>query len=92
MEINGTEIIISFTDVGSGLIVGGGGELNFFSIAGDDKEFIWAKANIQGNTVVVWNGSVGQLLAVRYAWSDNPDGATLYNFEGLPASPFRTDE
>jgi len=30
-------------------------------------------------------------VAVRYAWADNPQGANLYNKEGLPASPFRTD-
>ncbi len=88
MEMNGNKMIISFTDVGSGLFVRGSGELNCYSIAGTDKEFIGVKAKIQGNMVVVWNDSIGQPVAVRYAWADNPDESNLYNSERLPASPF----
>lgn len=85
------EIIISFNSVGGGLIVKGGGELSQFAIAGKDKKFVWANAAISGNQVVVSSVDVPHPLYVRYAWADNPDGANLYNKEGLPASPFRTD-
>ena len=83
--------MISFSDTGSGLIANDGDELHQFAIAGADKKFVWAKAVIDGNTVIVSNPDVTQPMYVRYAWADNPDGANLYNKEGLPASPFRTD-
>jgi sialate O-acetylesterase len=91
-KIEGSKISISFTDVGSGLTTNDGEELNYFSIAGADKKFVWAKAKIEGDKVVVWNDEIPQPMYVRYAWADNPFGANLYNKEGLPASPFRTDE
>jgi sialate O-acetylesterase len=65
-------------------------ELTYFAIAGKDKKFVWAKAVIEGNNVVVWNDEVSEPMYVRYAWADNPDGANLINREGLPASPFQT--
>ena len=68
-----------------------GGDLKYFSIAGANKKFVWAKATIAGNTITVWNDVISQPVAVRYAWADNPVGANLYNKEGLPASCFRTD-
>jgi sialate O-acetylesterase len=67
-------------------------ELQYFSIAGADKKFVWAKAVIENNTVLVWSDEIKEPVYVRYAWADNPDGANLYNIEGLPASPFRTDK
>ena len=91
MKIVGNKIVISFAHTGSGLMAKGG-ELKYFSIAGKDKQFVWAKARIRGNTVEVWNDTITHPLAVRYAWADNPQGANLYNKEGLPASPFRTDK
>lgn len=91
-KIEGDKIIITFDNVGSGLITNDGEELNWFAVAGADKKFVWAKAKIEGNTVVVWNDEVHDPKYVRYAWADNPDGANLYNKEGLPASPFRTDD
>ena len=66
--------------------------MKHFVIAGADKKFVWARAKVEGNTIVVWNEDVIHPVAVRYAWADNPEGANLYNREGLPASPFRTDE
>ena len=87
----GNKIIISFDHTGSGLITNDGEELSEFAIAGADKKFVWAKAKIEGNTVVVWNDTVPDPLYVRYAWADNPVNPNLYNKEGLPASPFRTD-
>lgn len=92
MQIKKNKIILSFTNVGSGLIAKDGGELKHFAIAGADKKFVWAKARIKGNKVEVWNESIASPIAVRYAWADNPDTANLYNKEGLPASPFRTDK
>jgi sialate O-acetylesterase len=68
-----------------------GEEPGEFAIAGADKKFVWAKAKIEGDQVIVWNENVPDPLYVRYAWADNPDHANLYNREGLPASPFRTD-
>jgi sialate O-acetylesterase len=62
-----------------------------FAIAGADKKFVWAKAEIQGDKIVVYSEKVSNPVAVRYAWADNPGDANLYNKEGLPASPFRTD-
>ena len=91
-KIEGNKIIVSFTSTGSGLISIDEEELNQFAIAGADKKFVWAKAKIEGDKVVVWNGEIAQPMYVRYAWSDNPFGANLYNKENLPASPFRTDE
>jgi sialate O-acetylesterase len=92
MKIDNNKIILSFTNAGSGLMVKGNTDLKYFSIAGADKKFVWAKAIIQNDKVVVWNDTVKDPVVVRYAWADNPDGANLYNKEGLPASPFTTDD
>ncbi len=88
----GGKIVVSFTNCGGGLIAKGGNKLEYFTIAGADKKFVWADAKIKGNKVIVWNKEITKPVAVRYAWADNPEGANLYNKEGLPASPFRTDE
>jgi len=97
------KIRISFDHVGGGLMVGrkegrkptvedAGGKLKRFAIAGEDKKWVWADAVIDGDTVVVSSPQVPKPVAVRYAFSMNPQGCNLYNKEGLPASPFRTDE
>lgn len=91
-KVDNNKIIITFTNIGSGLISNDGEELSQFAIAGADKKFVWAHAKIDGNTVIVWNKDVPNPKNVRYAWADNPRGANLYNKEDLPASPFRTDE
>ena len=91
MKIEKDKIILTFTNTGGGLIAKGGGELKYFAVAGNDKKFIWAKAKIEGDKVTVWNDELANPVAVRYAWADNPEGANLYNTEGLPASPFGTD-
>jgi len=92
MEITGKEIKIAFTHTGTGLVAKDKyGYLRGFAIAGEDKVFHWANARLEGDTVVVYHPSIQNPLTVRYAWSDNPDDANLYNKEGLPASPFRTD-
>lgn len=92
MKVEGNQIIVTFTSTGSGLIAKGGGALRHFAIAGEDRKFVWANARIENSHVVVWSDEVEHPAAVRYAWADNPEGANLYNVEGLPASPFRTDE
>jgi sialate O-acetylesterase len=92
MKIDENKIVLSFTNTGSGLITKDKyGYVKGFAIAGADKKFAWAKAHIEGNTVVVYSDAVANPVAVRYAWADNPDDASLYNKEMLPASPFRTD-
>lgn len=91
MEINHDRVILRFTHTGSGLVAKGGKALNRFQVAGEDRHFVWAEAKIEGNKVVIWSSQVKKPVAVRYAWADNPEGANLYNKEGLPASPFRTD-
>jgi sialate O-acetylesterase len=79
---------IEFDNIGSGLKVNGGGDLNYFAIAGADRKFVWAEAKIHNNQVIVWSHEIKDPICVRYAWADNPAGANLYNKEGLPASPF----
>jgi sialate O-acetylesterase len=90
MIIDKGKCIVAFTDIGSGLILNAGNKLNQFQIAGADKVFKWAKAEIINNQVVVWDEAMNNPMYVRYAWGDNPVGANLYNKEGLPASPFTT--
>jgi sialate O-acetylesterase len=72
-------------------LVARGGELQTFTIAGKDGEFIPATARIEEDTVVVSSPAVPKPVAVRYAWANYPEGCNLYNGEGLPAAPFRTD-
>lgn len=91
MEVKGNKVIISFDHTGSGLIAKGDRPLSQFAIAGADRKFVWANAKIEGDHVVVWSNNVNKPAAVRYAWANNPAGCNLYNKEGLPASPFRTD-
>jgi len=67
------------------------GEVRGFAIAGQDQLWKWAKATIQGDKVIVSSDLIPEPVAVRYAWADNPD-CNLYNAEGLPAEPFRTDK
>lgn len=92
MSVQGNKISVSFSDVGQGLIAKGGGDLRYFAIAGADRKFVWAQAIIDGDKVIVSSDHVPNPVAVRYAWADNPEGAHLCNKEGLPASPFRTDD
>ena len=86
--IKGDSIIIEFDHIGSGLVTKGGGDLNYFALAGADRKFVWAESKITANHIIVWSGEVKVPVYVRYAWADNPEGANLYNVEGLPASPF----
>ncbi len=87
----GNKMILKFSHTGHGLMVHGGGDLYYFSIAGADKKYIWANATIDGDRVIVWNDKLANPVSVRYAWANNPEGANLYNKKGLPASPFETE-
>lgn len=89
MKVDGNEAVLTFDNVGSGLVANGG-ELKGFSIAGEDGNFVWANAKIDGKKVLVSSPSVSKPTAVRYGWADFPV-VNLENKEGLPASPFRTD-
>ncbi|MBX3008552.1 MAG: sialate O-acetylesterase [Melioribacteraceae bacterium] len=89
MKINDNSVILSFENVGSGLMTKDGKELKYFAIAGEDGKYVWASAKIENNKVIVWNDEVKNPKFVRYAWANNPEGANLYNKEGLPASPFQ---
>ena len=67
------------------------GGLKGFVVAGPDRKFHWAEARVEGNTIVVSAPEVRLPVAVRYGWANNPD-CNLVNAQGLPATPFRTDE
>lgn len=101
-KVEGKTIRLSFDHVGSGLIVGKkngleptaevkDGKLAHFSISGKDNKWVWADARIDGQTVVVESKEITEPVAVRYGFTMNPAKANLYNKEGLPAGPFRTD-
>ncbi|MDG2127547.1 MAG: sialate O-acetylesterase [Fuerstiella sp.] len=88
----GGRIVLKFDSVGTGLVSARPGKLNSFAIAGPDMQWHWADAVIEGGTVVVSSPEIQQPVAVRYAWAMNPSQRNLlYNAEGFPASPFRTD-
>ena len=104
-RVEGDKVRLAFDHQGTGLMVGKKDgrqptventqeKLKRFAIAGADKKWFWADAVIDKNTntVVVSSPEVKAPVAVRYAFQMNPDGANLYNREGLPASPFRTDD
>jgi len=92
-EITGNKIEINFDHTGSGLMSKDKyGYIKGFTIAGGDKKFSWAKATIENDKVIVFSDKVQHPLYVHYAWADNPEDANLYNAEGLPATPFRTDK
>jgi sialate O-acetylesterase len=89
MTVKGEKVLLGFDHLGGGLVVKGD-KLKGFAIAGAEKHFVWADADITGNSVVVSSPLVAHPVAVRYNWSDNPSG-NLFNQAGLPAVPFRTD-
>jgi sialate O-acetylesterase len=84
------KIVLHFTHVGKGLEAKDG-PLHGFTIAGADRKFHNAQAEIQGDTVLVWCDKVTEPVAVRYGWANCPV-VNLWNKNGLPASPFRTDD
>ncbi|MDR0792389.1 MAG: sialate O-acetylesterase [Chitinophagaceae bacterium] len=91
-SIEENTIIISFTNAANGLTTNDGEEPQEFAIAGADKKFVWAKAQIQGNKIIVSSNEISEPKYVRYAWADMPVNPNLINKEGLPVAPFRTDK
>lgn len=91
MTVEGNKVRISFDHCGSGLATRDGKPPSHFAVAGADQKFYPAQATLDGNTVVVHSPQVSQPVAVRYAWKDDAE-PNLMNREGLPASPFRTDQ
>ncbi|MCL7986677.1 sialate O-acetylesterase [Sphingobacterium sp. lm-10] len=89
IEVDGDRIVLYFTE--KGLKIRDGQCLKHFAIAGEDKKFVWAEAVIKGNKIIVHHEAIKRPVAVRYAWSDNPQQANLMNMDGLLAVPFRTD-
>jgi sialate O-acetylesterase len=90
-KVEGSQIKLRFRNMGGEVQARGGGSLQGFAIAGADRHFQWATAIIEGDQVVVSSPTVPAPVAVRYAWGDSPK-CNLVNEEGLPASPFRTDD
>src|SRR5690606_10904304 len=94
VEFKEGKAYVSFSETGSGLKINDRyGYLKGFTIAGPDRKFHWAKAElVDDNKVVVYSEEVPNPVSVRYGWANNPDDVNLYNNEGLPANPFRTDD
>ena len=101
-KVEGSRLRLFFDHVGGGLMVAQKEglappretpkePLKLFAITGADKKWHWAEAKIDGDTIVVSSKDVPKPVAVRFAYTMNPVGFNLYNREGLPASPFRTD-
>ena len=90
MAVEGNTIRLTFEHVGSGLTSRDNEPLTWFQIAGEDQEFVEAKATIDGDTVIVSNDAISNPVAVRFGWHQSAE-PNFINKEGLPASPFRTD-
>jgi sialate O-acetylesterase len=90
-QIDGNRVLLSFKHTDGGLVSQGGGALSGFTIAGEDRKFVNANAEIQGDKVVVWSSAVKNPIGVRFGWANFPL-VNLWNGAGLPASPFRTDD
>ena len=92
-EAKAGKIILRFKSVGSGLVPARKGKLDAFALAGKDKVWHWADAKIEKDSIVLSSSKVKAPVAARYAWAMNPSQRNLlYNEEGFPASPFRTDD
>jgi sialate O-acetylesterase len=92
MQAEGARVVLRFRNVGGGLRAQDKYEyLKGFEVAGTDQQFHYAKAEIRGDQVVVWCEAVPAPVAVRYGWADDNGEVNLYNAEGFPAAPFRTD-
>jgi sialate O-acetylesterase len=92
MVSDGNRAVLTFRNADEGLRAKDKyGYLKGFEVAGADQKFYYAKADIQGNTVILHSDSVAAPIAVRYGWADDNGEVNLYNKQGFPAGPFRTD-
>ena len=92
MKAEGNKIVLTFANVGEGLRAFDFPVVKGFAIAGEDKKWVWATAKITGpKTIEVSAEGVAAPVAVRYGWADNPV-CNVYSREGLPLTPFRTDD
>ncbi|WP_246073915.1 sialate O-acetylesterase [Hymenobacter jeollabukensis] len=93
MTISGNTVRLTFKNAGHDLVLkdAGGPYLKGFALAGADRRFVWAQGEVQGSSIVLRSPAVPKPVAVRYAWGNMPF-LNLYNREGLPAPPFRTDQ
>ena len=89
-KVEGTKIRITFSENTLGFKVKENKAIKGFSIKASNGKFVWAKAKIAGNEILVWNDEIKKPSAVRYNWGNNPDG-NLLNMNNLPVSPFKTD-
>lgn len=92
MEIKGKQLVLNFNQTGSGLLAKDKyGYLRGFELAGADQQFYYAQARIVNGKVVVEADQVPAPVAVRYGWADDAGECNLFNKEGFPAAPFRSD-
>jgi sialate O-acetylesterase len=93
MKVDGHQVVVSFSDTGNGLTANDKYQyVRGFELAGSDHVFYYAQARIENNTVIVSCREVENPVTVRYAWSNAPTDANLFNQEGFPAAPFRSDD
>lgn len=93
IRIVGDKAIVTFENIGSGLMTTDkNGQVFGFEIAGSDQTFYPATAIIQGKTVIVSSEKVVSPQAVRFSWIGDASASNLFNQEGFPAVPFRTDD
>src|SRR5438445_642965 len=90
LKVDGDKAVLSFTHLGKGLVCKGE-KLTGFTVSGEDKVFHNATAEIKGDKIVVSCDKVAKPVAVRFGWANFPV-VNLWNKDGLPASPFRTDD
>ncbi len=92
MTVKEDKSVLTFNNVYAGWQVKNKyGYINGFEVAGADQQFHYAKAWLENGKVVVFSEKVTNPVAVRYCWADDPNDVNLFNSEGLPAAPFRTD-
>ena len=92
-KIENNYIRIRFKNIGNGLVVKNSNEvIKGFVIASANKDFVDARARFAGNDIIVYNPAITKPAEVRYAWEDDPEKANIFNKEGLPLAPFRTDK